>query len=90
MALLNHFICSIWVQWVLLICLEGSVWPVVDFGHAICLWLCAPFSAAEPLTTFYPLHGSNEGWLYDVNVHLQICSIIWCSAPCCLRRRRHW
>jgi hypothetical protein len=32
MALLNHFISSIWIQWVLLQCGEGSVWLILDMS----------------------------------------------------------
>jgi hypothetical protein len=35
MKLLNHFISSIWVQWVMVLCWWGSVWLILDMWCAL-------------------------------------------------------
>jgi hypothetical protein len=57
-ALPNHFISSIWVQWVMLQCWEGCVCLISDMPC-----LCDGTAAGKKFGRFHPEPSQNQGWL---------------------------
>ena len=81
MAMLNHFISSTWVQWVMLQCWEGSVWLILDMPCLIGTAACQKFGRfvqAKPSQNQACLQPAHQAWHCWTIFSTLYMSIEWC------------
>jgi uncharacterized protein YceK len=84
MALLNHFISSAWVHWVMLQCWEGSVWLILDMPCALVTTAGQKFGRIQKDPSrnqdcLQPAHQARNYW--TISFH-QYGSNEWCYKLC--------